>query len=82
MPHPTILRGLVERYAALSESSESAGGLEDISYTLCVSTGTRNIEDALAVAERYLDEALAGEGLKGGVLTGETTDPGAVTLTA
>ncbi|MEU1126962.1 DUF5133 domain-containing protein [Streptomyces sp. NPDC005899] len=83
MPHPTILRGLVERYEALSGTSGSAGAaLEDISYTLCVSTGTRNVEDALAVAGRYLDETLVGETVEGGALAGEVTDAEAVTLTA
>nr|WP_069170351.1 DUF5133 domain-containing protein [Streptomyces griseus] len=82
MPHPTILRGLVERYAELSEDPGRAGALEDISYTLCVSTGTRTVEDALAVAESYLDEVRADGTPAGQPLAGDAADPGTVILTA
>jgi hypothetical protein len=60
MAHPAILRELVERYEALQalqntpDSSEVRRQLDDVTYTLCVSTGTRVVEDALAAAARQL----------------------------
>ncbi|MYV55000.1 DUF5133 domain-containing protein, partial [Streptomyces sp. SID3212] len=64
MAHPAILRNLVERYEELQvagtakDSLENRRRLEDVTYTLCVSTGTRTIEDALRVAEEQLSAAL------------------------
>ncbi|MFF3754720.1 DUF5133 domain-containing protein [Streptomyces sp. NPDC002018] len=64
MAHPTILRSLVEQYETLEVlraeqgSPETRRRLEDVTYTLCVSTGTRTIEDALAVARTQLADAL------------------------
>ncbi|MDX3853981.1 DUF5133 domain-containing protein [Streptomyces sp. AK02-01A] len=81
MAHPAILRNLVKQYEALqvlhaeTDSFETRRRLEDITYTLCVSTGTRVVEDALAVAERQLAGALA-EQAGASVTTGES-----VTLT-
>ncbi|MCZ4098510.1 DUF5133 domain-containing protein [Streptomyces sp. SID13666] len=57
MPRPATLQLLIDRYDQL-RALESAGAmtseerrqLEDSAYTLCVSTGTRNIADALRVA--------------------------------
>lgn len=63
--HPAILRNLVEEYKALrslrteEESIEARRQLEDVTYTLCVSTGTRTAEAALIVAEQQLATALA-----------------------
>ncbi|MEC4015477.1 DUF5133 domain-containing protein [Streptomyces sp. H27-D2] len=65
--HPAILRDLVERYERLrtlhreQRSLETRRRLEDITYTLCVLTGTRTIEAALTAAERQLTAALASE---------------------
>lgn len=48
MAHPAVLRDLVEQYEALSAlhaedgSPESRQRLNDVAYTLCVSTGTRD----------------------------------------
>ncbi|MGW3358958.1 DUF5133 domain-containing protein [Streptomyces bungoensis] len=60
MPSPAVLRGLVEEYETLL-AEETLGGaaepgprLRDLTYTLCVSTGTREIRDALAVARTHL----------------------------
>ncbi|MEB3961586.1 DUF5133 domain-containing protein [Streptomyces kunmingensis] len=59
-PHPQILRALLSRYAKarvqLVEDDTAANRrlLEDVAYTLCVTTGTREIKDALATAERLL----------------------------
>ncbi|MEU4204680.1 DUF5133 domain-containing protein [Streptomyces sp. NPDC045470] len=61
--HPAILRDLVEQYETLrilhaeQGTPASRQRLEDVSYTLCVSTGTRSTEDALAVAHRQLAAA-------------------------
>ncbi|MFI5756270.1 DUF5133 domain-containing protein [Streptomyces sp. NPDC051569] len=63
MAHPAILRNLVQRYEALQvrhaeeDSFETLRGLEDVTYTLCVSTGTRTVEAALTVAERHVAAA-------------------------
>lgn len=62
-----VLRNLVENYEALSTGRAASTGpaeaartaetrrrMEDVAYTLCVSTGTRDIQSALAVARRQL----------------------------
>jgi len=75
MAHPTVLRTLVERYEQLSApaqgrrtggpqdeelDAETARQLQDTAYTLCVSTGTRDIAVALATARTHIDgDALA-----------------------
>ncbi|MEV7344738.1 DUF5133 domain-containing protein [Streptomyces sp. NPDC093544] len=60
MPHPETLRGLVAEYEALT-AQETVDGTEgpgrraqDLAYTLCVSTGTRDVRTALAAARRQL----------------------------
>ncbi|WP_225847191.1 DUF5133 domain-containing protein [Streptomyces sp. HPF1205] len=67
MAHPTVLRNLVERYEALrarDENGEPGGAaaaaqlaqqLQDTVYTLCVSTGTREIGAALAAAREHIE---------------------------
>ncbi|MGW7078082.1 DUF5133 domain-containing protein [Streptomyces sp. NPDC054866] len=56
MADPRILRDLLEQYEALSALHTSNGALEarrrleDIAYTLCVTTGTREVESALVAA--------------------------------
>ncbi|MEW2548464.1 DUF5133 domain-containing protein [Streptomyces sp. NPDC047002] len=65
MAHPAILRNLVEQYQTLRAlhaekgTAESRRRLEDVTYTLCVSTGTRTPEEALVVAHRRLAQELA-----------------------
>jgi len=60
-PHPVMLRNLVKQYEDLlvrdSEKSsyETQQKLEDLSYTLCVSTGTQTVAAALAFAARHLE---------------------------
>lgn len=84
MAHPTVLRNLVERYEALRaeigdripagpEDRDGADPhivqqLQDTVYTLCVSTGTREIGPALAAAREHIErfaygtrDAAAGE---------------------
>ncbi|MEU3557529.1 DUF5133 domain-containing protein [Streptomyces fragilis] len=59
-PHPATLRKLVDEYHALLAEEAERGGprtgrrSEDLAYTLCVSTGTRDIRAALATAHRML----------------------------
>ncbi|MFF9803532.1 DUF5133 domain-containing protein [Streptomyces coeruleorubidus] len=59
-PHPAVLRHLVDEYEALSaavaasEQAELITRVRDLAYTLCVSTGTRDVERALAVAHQWL----------------------------
>ncbi|MDT9681991.1 DUF5133 domain-containing protein [Streptomyces sp. TRM76323] len=58
-PDPRYLRSLLARYADLRiAQSRGEQGLEqpldDITYTLCVATGTTRIEDALATADTLL----------------------------
>ncbi|MCM2425040.1 DUF5133 domain-containing protein [Streptomyces sp. RKAG337] len=60
LPHPATLQQLIDRYEELqareatkSATPEERRRLEDTTYTLCVSTGTRNIIDALRIARCY-----------------------------
>ncbi|MET7600315.1 DUF5133 domain-containing protein [Streptomyces sp. NPDC004082] len=60
MPHPETLRKLVEEYEALAdqEAADAVGRpgqrAQDLAYTLCVSTGTRDVRRALAAARQQL----------------------------
>ena len=66
MPHPAVLRALVERYeaATASEHLDPTGGTgptaRDLEYTLCVSTGTRDVRAALETAGRLLAASVSG----------------------
>ncbi|MFI5673259.1 DUF5133 domain-containing protein [Streptomyces cellulosae] len=60
IPHPAFLRGLVDEYEALAaEEGAGASGpgprARDLAYTLCVSTGTRDVRLALEAAHRLLE---------------------------
>jgi hypothetical protein len=63
MAHPTVLNALLEEYAALTALDAENGDaqarrrLEDVVYTLCVATGTRDIDSALAAALHQLPGA-------------------------
>jgi Protein of unknown function (DUF5133) len=72
LAHPAVLRDLVEEYDALAAlhggtGANSANGandsdgtrrrLDDVAYTLCVSTGTRDVATALATARPRLPGA-------------------------
>jgi hypothetical protein len=65
--HPALLRELVERCETLRRRLASGGStqtrrqLEDASYTLCVVTGTRQLDTALCVARRQLADAMKRE---------------------
>ncbi|MFB6625692.1 DUF5133 domain-containing protein [Streptomyces sp. NPDC056374] len=63
MAHPVILSKLVEEYEALSVLNAEDGSpevrrrIEDLAYTLCVSTGTRDVDTALIAARHRLPGA-------------------------
>jgi hypothetical protein len=64
VPDPKVVRRLLTRYAALKiayaekETLETARRLEDVTYTLCVMTGTTSVRDAVVAADALL---VAGE---------------------
>jgi alpha-D-ribose 1-methylphosphonate 5-phosphate C-P lyase len=63
MAHPAVLRNLVEQYVTLRTLHAENGGTEvrrrmdDVAYTLCVSTGTRDVDAALIAARHRLPGA-------------------------
>lgn len=63
MAHPAVLQNLVEQYETLvalhaeGGTPESRRRLDDLSYTLCVSTGTRDVDAALIAARFSLPGA-------------------------
>lgn len=64
--HPTVLRHLLTEYEALRDSEqhspEARRHLEDLSYTLCIVTGTRDIDSAVSAARRDLSGDCSHEG--------------------
>ncbi|MEU8958040.1 DUF5133 domain-containing protein [Streptomyces sp. NPDC048518] len=68
MAHPIVLKNLVEQYETLRTlhaekgTKEARQRMEDVAYTLCVSTGTRDITAALAAARHQLSAAQVGDG--------------------
>ncbi|MEU1409637.1 DUF5133 domain-containing protein [Streptomyces sp. NPDC005728] len=65
MAVPSLLRELVERCETLRRrvaaggSAEDVRRLEDATYTLCVITGTRQLDAALSVARRQMARAMS-----------------------
>ncbi|MDR6978902.1 hypothetical protein J2X68_005636 [Streptomyces sp. 3330] len=63
MPHPAVLRRLVDEYEALTRSGspeaqpQEQAQARDLAYTLCVSTGTRDVRHALETAHQWLEAA-------------------------
>jgi hypothetical protein len=63
MAHPAVLRNLVEQYAVLQLLHAEAGGpevrqrMDDVAYTLCIATGTRDVHAALIAAQHRLPGA-------------------------
>ncbi|MFF3763602.1 DUF5133 domain-containing protein [Streptomyces sp. NPDC001922] len=63
MAHPVVLQKLVEQYETLHLLQAGEGGaavrrrMDDIAYTLCVSTGTRDVDSALVAARHRLPGA-------------------------
>ncbi|WP_373297704.1 DUF5133 domain-containing protein [Streptomyces lavendofoliae] len=67
MAHPAVLRELVARYESLCTASKELAlapdlkrRLDDVTYTLCVTTGTRRLDHALAAARARLAATPAG----------------------
>ncbi|HWU09836.1 MAG TPA: DUF5133 domain-containing protein [Streptomyces sp.] len=63
MAHPAVLRNLVEQYDTLrilraeDGDAEVQQRMDDIAYTLCVATGTRDVDSALVAARHRLPGA-------------------------
>ncbi|GGU58622.1 DUF5133 domain-containing protein [Streptomyces lavendofoliae] len=63
MAHPAVLAKLIEEYEALTalhaeeSTPEVQQRLQDVSYTLCVSTGTCDVTAALIAARHQLPGA-------------------------
>ncbi|MFI6422157.1 DUF5133 domain-containing protein [Streptomyces sp. NPDC050842] len=63
MAHPAVLRNLIEQYETLKVLQAENGGeevrrrMDDLTYTLCVSTGTRDVDAALIAARHRLPDA-------------------------
>lgn len=63
MAHPAVLADLLEQYRTLHAlhaedgSDQARQRLDDISYTLCIATGTRDIDAALVAARHRLPGA-------------------------
>lgn len=63
MAHPAVLRNLIEQYDTLrilhaeNADAEVRQRMDDITYTLCVATGTRDIDAALVAARHQLPGA-------------------------
>ncbi len=59
-PHPTLLAELVETYETLrarhadDRDPQTRRLMNDAAYTLCVTTGTRDVDTALIIARRQL----------------------------
>jgi len=59
IPDPRFLRRLVDEYEELraeqaATAAEASPRARDLAYTLCVSTGTRDVRVALETAHRLL----------------------------
>jgi hypothetical protein len=78
MPHPAVLRTLVDEFEAMkaSGSPEDETRAQDLAYTLCVSTGTREVTRALEVARGWLAAASDAD-----ATTRRTTDASRVSTT-
>ncbi|OKJ68714.1 DUF5133 domain-containing protein [Streptomyces sp. CB02460] len=64
MAHPAVLRDLIDQYEALAavdasraDSAQVRQRMNDVAYTLCVSTGTRDVDAALIAARHQLPGA-------------------------
>ncbi len=64
LAHPAVLDDLVKRYTALElallagdAGPDTRQKMADVAYTLCVSTGTRDVDAALIAARHRLPGA-------------------------
>ncbi|MBR8639832.1 DUF5133 domain-containing protein [Streptomyces tuirus] len=80
-PHPAVLRRLVDEYEALSaveavsRPADVSARTRDLAYTLCVSTGTRDVERALELAHQWLATPPAAAREAAPLITGEQRMP-------
>lgn len=87
MAHPVVLRNLLERYESLDALAHAdvvgpqiRRRLDDAAYTLCVSTGTRDIDAALKAARQQLCRTAApaaAPALAGAAARSATAEPAA-----
>lgn len=77
LAHPAVLRELVARYESLCAAAQGRAlapdlkqRLDDVTYTLCVTTGTRQLEHALAAARARLAATAAVGGAEAGAGAG------------
>ncbi|MFE9877884.1 DUF5133 domain-containing protein [Streptomyces sp. NPDC005784] len=81
VPDPKVVRRLLTRYAALKiayaekETLETARRLEDVTYTLCVMTGTTSVRDAVVAADALLVAGGNRQDAQSGGLLGNRTTP-------
>ncbi|GLW47188.1 DUF5133 domain-containing protein [Streptomyces sp. NBRC 14336] len=63
MAHPAVLKNLLAQYETLrvlhaeNGSAEARQRMDDLAYTLCVTTGTKDIDAALIAARHQLPGA-------------------------
>ncbi|MEV7194586.1 DUF5133 domain-containing protein [Streptomyces sp. NPDC093510] len=63
MAHPVVLKDLIEEYETLrmlhaeSGTEQARQRMDDVAYTLCVATGTRDIDAALVAGRHQLPGA-------------------------
>ncbi|MFI9081901.1 DUF5133 domain-containing protein [Streptomyces sioyaensis] len=62
MAHPAVLRDLIEKYEALEllqaqGDEEVKQRMDDLAYSLCIASGTREIDVALIAARHQLPGA-------------------------
>jgi hypothetical protein len=63
MAHPAVLIDLIEQYETLHALHAEEGSgvvrqrLDDVAYTLCISTGTQDVDAALVAARHQLPGA-------------------------
>ena len=67
MAHPAVLADLLDRYETVrarpveEDTPDTRQQREDVCYTLCVTTGTRDVDTALATARGQLHAAGLGD---------------------
>ena len=77
VPNPAVLQQAVDRYLALAADGDMAVAvpLQNAAYTLCVLTGTRTVEEAMA-AVRLLDSPGASRGRRTFTTSSDESAPG------
>ncbi|MEU3948878.1 DUF5133 domain-containing protein [Streptomyces sp. NPDC029526] len=87
-PHPVVLRRLVDEYEALVGADTLPGPagpnprVRDLAYTLCVSTGTRDVRRALETAHQWLGTTADKTAHQGLGTTADTARPRPAALAA